>query len=150
MSIISEKEKHKIGKMIKNNYSTAKTFRELQKYWYKISYYRTSRNYKLSKTIKQAKKLSLVVGASKNSASWLYSDTTKREKYLDPKNAKRTKRSNDYKGYASPYNADIFNSFNPELQLKDTESAIRNKLKDLLAESRDFKLMSALVLEFKK
>ena len=66
MSIISEKEKHKIGKMIKNNYSTAKTFRELQKYWYKISYYRTSRNYKLSKTIKQAKKLSLVVATPQN------------------------------------------------------------------------------------
>ena len=38
------------------------------------------------------------------------------------------KRSHAYKGYASN-NVDILNSFNPELQLKDTESASRNKLK---------------------
>ena len=32
----------------------------------------------------------------------------------------------------STYSAEILNSFNPDLQLKDTESAIRNKLKDLI------------------
>ena len=33
-----------------------------------------------------------------------------------------------YKGYPSSYNVNILNSFNPELQLEDTESAIRNNL----------------------
>ena len=32
------------------------------------------------------------------------------------------------------------NSFNPELKLKDTESAIKHKLIDLLSELRGFKL----------
>ena len=31
--------------------------------------------------------------------------------------------------YASSYNLQALNSFNPELQLKDTEYAIKNKLK---------------------
>ena len=42
------------------------------------------------------------------------------------------------------------NSFNPELQLKDTESAIRNKLTDLLSKLKSFKFVATLVLEFKK
>ena len=58
-------------------------------------------------------------------------------------------RSLAYKGYASTYNVDILNSFNPELQLQNTESAIKNKLKDLLYEVRGFKFV-ALVSEFRK
>ena len=46
------------------------------------------------------------------------------------KNAKITKRYHVYKGYSSTYNAKILNSFDTESQLIDTESAIRNKLKD--------------------
>ena len=46
------------------------------------------------------------------------------------------KRSHVYKGYENTYNVEIMNSFNPELQLKDTESAVRNLLKDLLTELR--------------
>ena len=42
------------------------------------------------------------------------------------------------------------NSFNPELQLKDTESTIKNKLKKELTELRGFKFMATLVLVFKK
>ena len=42
------------------------------------------------------------------------------------------------------------NSFNSELQLKDTESAIRNKITDLLTKLKGFKLAIALVLELKK
>ena len=42
------------------------------------------------------------------------------------------------------------NSFNPELQLKDTESAIKNKLKKLLTALKGFKFATTLVLEFKK
>ena len=42
---------------------------------------------------------------------------------------------------------EILNSFNPELQLKDTYSAIKNKLKKLLTELRGFKFLTGLVLE---
>ena len=42
------------------------------------------------------------------------------------------------------------NSFNPELKLKDTESAIKNKLIDLLTELGRFKFVATIVLEFKK
>ena len=42
------------------------------------------------------------------------------------------------------------NSFNSELQLKDTESSIRNKLIDLLTELTGFKLATTVLLEFKK
>ena len=54
-----------------------------------------------------------------------------------------------YKGYASYYNFEILNS-NPELQLEDTESAIKNKLIDLRFELKGFKFMTTLVLEFQK
>ena len=52
------------------------------------------------------------------------------EKKKTIKNAKITKRYHVYKSYSSTYNAKILNSFDTELQLIDTESAIRNKLKD--------------------
>ena len=42
------------------------------------------------------------------------------------------------------------NSFNLELQLKNTEFAIKNKLKDLLTELRGLKYLAALVIEFEK
>ena len=65
-------------------------------------------------------------------------------------NAKITKRSRAYEVYASTYNVEILKSFDSELQLKGTESTIKNKLKDLLSELRDFKFVTILVLEFKK
>ena len=34
------------------------------------------------------------------------------------------KRENTFKGYSNTYNVDILNSLNPELKLKNTESAI--------------------------
>ena len=40
--------------------------------------------------------------------------------------------------------------FNSELQRNDTESAIKNKLIDLLTELRGFKFVTTLLLEFKK
>ena len=43
---------------------------------------------------------------------------------------------------------EILNSFNPELKLKDTYSAIKNKLKKLLIELRGFKFLTGLVLEY--
>ena len=42
------------------------------------------------------------------------------------------------------------NSFNPALQLNDTESTIKNKQIDLVSELRGFEFVTALVLEFKK
>ena len=42
------------------------------------------------------------------------------------------------------------NSFNHKLQLEDTESTIRNKLKDLLSELKGLKFVTTLALEFKK
>ena len=54
------------------------------------------------------------------------------------------------KGYANCYNVNFLNSFNSELELKDTESAIKNKLKKLLAELKEFKFVTALTLVLKK
>ena len=42
----------------------------------------------------------------------------------DYNKCKKTKRLHAYKSYASNYNAEILNSFNLKLQLRDTESAI--------------------------
>ena len=64
-------------------------------------------------------------------------------------NAKITKRSRAYEVDASTYNVEILKSFDSELQLKGTESTIKNKLKDLLSELRDFKFVTILVLELK-
>ena len=69
---------------------------------------------------------------------------------MDGKNAKIIKWSHTYKEYPSIYGVEISNSFNPELQLKDTEYAIRNKLIDLLTELKVFKFATPLSLEFKK
>ena len=71
----------------------------------------------------------------------------KSEKFL---NAKITKRLHAFKSYASSYNVKILNSFNSELQLKDVEFSIKNKLIDLLTELKDFTFVTTLVLEFKK
>ena len=63
-------------------------------------------------------------------------------------NVKITKRSHAYKGYTSSYNVDIINFFNAELQLKVTESSIKNKLLDLLSELTGSKSIAKLVVEF--
>ena len=44
------------------------------------------------------------------------------------------KREHAFKGYASTYNVETLNSFNPELQLKDAESAIKSNLIELLTQ----------------
>ena len=49
------------------------------------------------------------------------------ENFLSKQNVKIIEEAHAFKGYASSYNVEILNSFNPELQLKDTESAIKNK-----------------------
>ena len=69
---------------------------------------------------------------------------------MNETNVKITERSNAFKGYASSYNVEIGNSLNAELQLKDTEYEIRNKLIDLLSELRSFRFVTTLILGLKK
>ena len=55
-----------------------------------------------------------------------------------------TKQSHAFQGYASSYNVEIMSVFNSELQLKDIESAIKNKLIDLLSELKGSKFVITL------
>ena len=66
------------------------------------------------------------------------------------KNLKIKKRSHAYKGYVSTDNVDILNAFNAELQLKNTEPAIKTKLKDSLSKLRGFKFMTTVIIELNK
>ena len=52
---------------------------------------------------------------------------------------KIAKRAHAYKDFASSYNIEPLNSFNPEKQFKDTESAIKSTLIDLLTQLKGFK-----------
>ena len=54
--------------------------------------------------------------------------------FLNEKNVKVKKGEHDFKGYASSRNVEVLNSFNLKIELKDTESAIKNKFKKLLTE----------------
>ena len=83
------------------------------------------------------------------SNSSLYSDT-KNWNLFEQKNVKITKKSHAFKNYASFYEVEILNSFNSELQLKDNESAIKQKLKKLLTKLRGFKFVTKLILMIKK
>ena len=56
------------------------------------------------------------------------------DKIKATKTGKITKLSQAYKSYASTCNIENLNSFNHELQVKDTESTIRNKIKHILTE----------------
>ena len=49
----------------------------------------------------------------------------RRANFLDEKNIKTTKREDAFKGCASTSNVEILDSCNPELQLKDTEPAVK-------------------------
>ena len=69
---------------------------------------------RLSKTIGKCEKV--------GSHSFLHSDTMKVKIFFQRKIIKITDREHSFKGYASTYNVEILNSFNPELQLKDTNA----------------------------
>ena len=69
---------------------------------------------------------------------------------MNEKDVKITKRRHAFKGFASSCNIEILNSFNLELQLKDTESAIKSKLIDLLTQLKGFEFVTTLVLVFIK
>ena len=78
---------------------------------------------KLLKTIKQAKKVS-----SGKNPTILYIEQKGKKNFLNEKIVKITEWSHGYRDYMSIYNVEILNSFNPELQLKDTEFTVKNKL----------------------
>ena len=74
----------------------------------------------------------------------------KKWELFDCKKKKKIESAHAFKGYAITYNFEILNSFNPELQLKDDESAIKSKLIELLTKLRGFKFVTTLVLVIKK
>ena len=69
---------------------------------------------------------------------------------MNEKTVKIKKQSHSFKGYASSYNVGVLNSFNPELQIKGTESATKNKLKDLFSELKDLNFVTTLLFTVKK
>ena len=73
----------------------------------------------------------------------------KSENFLNEKNIKIAKWEHAFEGYASTYNVEILNFFNSELQLKDTESAIKSKLIELLTQLKGLKFVKTLFLVFK-
>ena len=72
------------------------------------------------------------------------------ENFLNETNVKITKREYAFKGFGSTSNVEILNSFNCELQLKETESAIKCKLLEFLTQLKGFKFVATLVLLFQK
>ena len=69
--------------------------------------------------------------------------------FLNEKNVKITKRAHAFQGHVNTHNVKILSSFNSELQLKDTESAIKSKIIKLFSKLRDFRFVATLVLVFK-
>ena len=59
-------------------------------------------------------------------------------------------QKNCFKGFASTNNVKTLNSFNPEIQLKVTEFAIKSKLMTILTQLKGFKYVTTLALVFKK
>ena len=142
-----KEKKQKVGKTIKNNCLTAKSYKNPNIFGIKsaiIEHPKTS--HKLSKIIKQVKKVSQIGGADNH----LHGETKKMKIFGSKKNVKITKRLHSYIGYESTYNVKILKSFNPELQLKETEFTTKNKLIDLLSKLRGFKFVRTFVLEFNK
>ena len=99
---------------------------------------KTSHNF--SKTMRKGEKVDSKIS--------LYSDTKKSETFLNEKTIKITAHA--FKGYASTYNVEILNSFNLELQFKDTEAVIKSKLIEILTQLKVFKFVTTLVLVLKK
>ena len=52
--------------------------------------------------------------------------------------------------YIRHYNIQVLNPFDPDLQLINTKMVVKNKLKELLGESKNLKAQNILVLEYKK
>ena len=75
----------------------------------------------------------------------LCSEAKKCKNVLNEKETKITKQLHTLKSYSSSCKAKILNSFNPALQLKDTEYAIKNRLIGLLTELKFFKFVTTLL-----
>ena len=75
-------------------------------------------SHKFSKTISHAEKV------CPNGSLYINKKT---ENFLNKKYVKIAKREHAFKSFASTYNTETLNSFNPESQLKDAESAIKCK-----------------------
>lgn len=60
------------------------------------------------------------------------------------KESKRAKSAHAFKNYAHTYNVEVLNSFNPEVQVQNTEFAIKNK-QSLLNELRGLRFVITLV-----
>ena len=67
-----------------------------------------------------------------------------------PDEAERYVQSNSSDNCVHHYNVDILNLFDPQLQLLNTKSMIKNKLKELLSELKKFKVQTILVLDYNK
>ena len=75
----------------------------------------------------------------------------KKQKLFERKKyKKKTKGEHAFKSYASTYNVETLNYFNPEIQFKDIESVIKSKIRQLLPQLKSFKFVTTLVLVFKK
>ena len=83
-------------------------------------------------------------GKKEDSNSSLYSDTETSENALNEKNIKITKQAHAFREYASSFSVEVLSSFNLELHLKDTESAIKSKLIELLTQLKGFKFVTTL------
>ena len=82
----------------------------------------------------------LVLGSN----SSLYSGK-KSEKFLNEQNVTITKLELPFTSFASTYDVGILNSSDRELQLKETESAIKSKLIELLTQLKAFKFVTTLI-----
>ena len=63
---------------------------------------------------------------------------------------KLPKRAYAFQVFTSIHNVETLNSYNPELQLKDTEFENKSELTNLLTQIKGFKFVPTLVLVFKK
>ena len=62
---------------------------------------------------------------------------------MNHKNVKsEAKLAHAFKGYGGSYHVEILNTFNHEIQLKDTESAIKSKLIELLTQIKSFNFVA--------
>ena len=71
----------------------------------------------------------------------------KSENVLNEEKVKITKREHAFKDYASTYKVEILKS--SELKFKDSASAIKSKLIELLTQLKGFKFATTLVLVLK-
>ena len=67
-----------------------------------------------------------------------------------PDEAEKYMQSNSYDNCIHYYKVEIWNPFDPELQLINTKPMIKKKLKELSGELKNFKVQTIFVLDYKK